>query len=243
MTRPWSDLALRESVVLPLLLVAIAAGGGFRSDVASGAWRFLPPSPMALVLGLLLVAVLVRTGVLVPWALVGPHRSGLANANGAVLLGTLLVASAQVFTALSPESGLLQVLASVFFLLLLVNTLAAGPTRARAMQSLGVVLLSAFVLKYVMLDALYAPEGSLARKVVTTLLEGVSLGALGYTAHGAATAYVAFAVILAYLFALVLLPGDEVITPHDSRLTTPSLTSASLVATDARAARPDPDDR
>lgn len=243
MTRPWSALVVREAIVLPMLLLAVAAGGGFRSDVASGAWRFIPPSPMALVLGLLLVAVLVRTGVVVPWTLLGPHRSGLANANGAMLMATLLVASAQVFTALSPESGLLQVLASVFFLLLLLNTLAAGPTRARAMQSLGVVLLSAFVLKFVMLDALYAPEGSLARKVVTTLLEGVSLGALGYTSHGAATAYVAFAVILAYLFALVLLPGDEMIVSRETRLTVPALTSSTAIATGARAEQPDPDDR
>lgn len=244
MTRPWSALALREALVLPGLLLAVAAGGGFRTDVATSAWRFLPPTPMTLVLGLLLVAVLVRTGVVAPATMLGPHRSGLANANGAVLLVTLLVASAQVFTALSPESGLLQVLASVFFLLLLVNTLAARPTRARAMQSLGVVLLSAFVLKYVMLDALYAPEGSLARKLVTTLLEGVSLGALGYTSHGAATAYVAFAVILTYLFALVLLPGDEtLVVSDDSRMITPAIASPSALASGARPGRPDPDDR
>jgi hypothetical protein len=267
MTTPVARLVTREALLLPLLLTAVAAGGGFRSDVLTGAWRFLPPSPMALVLGVLQVGILIRTGVLAPWALIGPHRSGLANANGAMVLLTLLIASAQVFTALSPERGLLHVLATVFFLLMLVNTLAAVPTRARAMQSLGVVLLSAFVLKHVVLDALYAPEGSLARKVVTTLLEGVSLGALGYTAHGPATAYVAFVVIAAYLFALVLLPGDidasvAVAPPRTSRdrriedetpavaavlpatpskrsLTTTSLTPSS----DARAGRPDPDDR
>ena len=233
-TTAWSRFVLRESVLLPLLLLGVAAGGGFRSGVTDGAWRFLPPAPMSLVLGLLLVGVLVRTGVLAPWTLLGPHRSGLGNANGAMLMVTLLLASAQVFTALSPESGLLQVLASVFFLLLLINTLAAQPTRARAMQSLGVVLLSSFVLKYVVLDALYAPEGSFARKVVTTLLEGVSLGALGYTSHGTATAYVAFTVVFAYLFALVLLPGDD--TPIT---TTTSLTPAS----GARLVRRDPDDR
>lgn len=205
----WDRLAVREAIVLPLLYLATAAGGGFRTSVEDGTWRFLPPTPMALVLGLLLTAVLVRTGVLVPLRLIGPQRSGLANANGAMVLGTLLLASAQVFTCLMPESGLLAVLASVFFLLLILNTLAARPDRARAMQSLAVVLLSAFVLKYVMLDALYAPEGSLARRVVTSLLEGVSLGALGYAAHGPATAYVAFVVILLYLFSLVLLPGDD----------------------------------
>jgi hypothetical protein len=241
---PWAHLAVREALVLPLLLIGVAAGGGFRSGVTDGAWRFLPPTPMALVLGVLLVGVLVRTGVLAPWTLIGPHRHGLANANGAMLLATLLLASSQVFTALSPESGLLQVLASVFFLLLLINTLAAQPTRARAMQSLGVVLLSAFVLKYVVLDALYAPEGSLARKVVTTLLEGVSLGALGYTSHGAATAYVAFLVVLLYLFALVLLPGDDegigpvLRTGRDGRLGEPALPRGEPALPRAEPARP-----
>lgn len=230
----WTRLVGREAVVLPLLLLMVSAGGGFRSGVTDGAWRFLPPTPMALVLGLLLVGVLVRTGVLVPWVLIGPQRSGIANANGAMVVATLLLASAQVFTALTPEAGLFQVLASVFFLLLLVNTLAARPTRERAMQSLGVVLLSAFVLKYVVLDALYAPEGSLARKVVTTLIEGVSLGALGYTPHGAATAYVTFSVVLLYLFALVLLPADEVAT---------TTAISEPIASDARPARRGPVDR
>jgi hypothetical protein len=253
---PWSRLVAREAFLLPLLLLGVAAGGGFRSGVTDGAWRFLPPTPMALVLGLLLVGVLVRTGVLAPWALVGPHRSGLANGNGAMVLAALLLASAQVFTSLMPEAGLLHVLASVFFLLLLVNTLAAQPTRARAMQSLGVVLISAFVLKYVVLDALYAPEGSLARKVVTSLLEGVSLGALGYTSHGTATAYVAFVVLLAYLFALVLLPGDETAGAPVGEPSRPERSALAAVggatritaadvppASDGRLARPDRDDR
>jgi hypothetical protein len=224
----------REAVTLPLLLIAVAAGGGFRSRLTDGVWQFVPPTPMALVLGLLLLGVLVRTGVVAPWALIGPHRSGLANANGAMVLVTLLLASAQVFTALTPETGLLQILASVFFLLLLVNTLAASPARARAMQSLGVVLLSAFVLKYVVLEALYAPEGSLARTLVTTLLQGVSLGAIGYTAHGPATAYVAFAVVVSYLFALVLLPGDEAFASQEL---------SARPASAAPVARRDPDDR
>jgi hypothetical protein len=205
----WSRLVVREALVLPALCLLVTAGGGFRSGVSDGAWRFLPPTPMTLVLGLLLMGVLVRTGVLSPWTLIGPQRSALANTSGAITAVTLLLASAQVFTALTPEGGLLQVLASVFFLLMLLNTLAARPTRGRAMQSLAVVLLSAYVLKYVVLDALYAPEGSLARRVVTSLLEGVSLGALGYSSHGPATAYVAFVVLLAYLFVLVLLPGTS----------------------------------
>jgi hypothetical protein len=246
---PWSRLAVREALVLPALLLLVAAGGGFRTHVTDGAWRFLPPTPMALVLGLLLAGVLVRTGVLTPATLIGPQRTGLANANGAVVLVLLLIASAQVFTSLTPEAGLLQVLASVFFLLLVVNTLAARPTRVRAMQSLGVVLLSGFVLKYVVLDALYAPDGSLARRVVTTLLEGVSLGALGYTSHGPATAYVAFVVVVAYLCTLILLPGDGLEDDETRPLMVPQASRAPVTrvdasrAIDARPARRDRDDR
>lgn len=233
----WAHHAVRESMVLPLLLLGVAAGGGFRSGVEDGAWRFLPPTPMTLVLGLLLVGVLVRTGVLAPWRLIGPHRPGPANVNGALLVVTLVLASAQVFTCLTPESGLLQVLASVFFLLLLLNTLAARPEPARALQSLGVVLLAAYVLKFVVLHALYAPAGSVAQRVVTALLEGVSLGTLGYTAHGPATAYIAFVVVLGYLFSLVLLPGAERATGASTALATrPHASAAPLVPRD-------PDDR
>jgi hypothetical protein len=161
---------------------------------------------MALVLGVLLLGVLVRAGVLVPHLLIGAHRSALENANGAMVCLTMLLASAQVFNCLAPESGVLQVLAYVFFLVLLLNTLAARPDHGRVLQSLGVVFLSAFVLKFVVLDGLYAPDGSLARRLLTTLLEGISLGALGYAPHGQATGYVAFVTVATYLFSLMLLP-------------------------------------
>jgi len=231
-SRPASTLApVHEAFTLPLLLVACAVGGGFRSGLADGRLTFDPPSAMALVLAVLLLGVLVRAGVLVPWLLVGPQRRPLENASGAMVALTLLLASAQVFNCLTPEAGLLHVLANVFFLVLLLNTLAARPDGPRVLQSLGVVFLSAFVLKFVVLDALYAPEGSLARRVLTTLLEGISLGSLGHTPHGRATGYVAFATILGYLFTLVLLPQRA---PTARAVAT--ATAVSLVP-------PDPDDR
>lgn len=197
---------VHEAFTLPLLLIACALGGGFRSQLADGGLQFAPPPLMSLVLAVLLLGVLVRAGVLVPWLLVSARRRPIENLSGAVVVGTLLLASAQVFNALTPEAGLLHVLANVFFLVLLLNTLAARPDTTRVLQSLGVVFLSAFVLKYVVLDALYAPEGSLARRLLTTLLEGISLGSLGHTPYGSATGYVAFATVLGYLFSLLLLP-------------------------------------
>ena len=227
MTTQTSLAPIHEAVSLPLLLIGVTLGGGFRSAPADGRFEFLPPPIMALVLAVLLMGILVRAGVLVPWMLVGPHRHPLENASGAMLGLALLLASAQVFNCLTPEAGLLQVLANVFFLVLLLNTLAARPNGARVLQSLGVVFLSAFVLKFVVLDGLYAPQGSLAQRVLMTLLEGVSLGALGYAPHGRATGYVAFATVLVYLFTLVLLPqpvrhwlparaaSDESLVPQD----------------------------
>ncbi len=197
---------VHEAFTLPLLLIACVLGGGFRTGASDGRLLFTAPPLMSLVLAVLLLGVLVRAGVLVPWLLVGPQRRPIENVSGAMIVVLLLLASAQVFHCLTPETGMLNVLANVFFVVLLFNTLAARPDGTRVLQSLGVVFLSAFVLKYVVLDALYAPEGSLARRLVTTLVEGVSLGALGHTPHGRATGYVAFATVVAYLFTLVLLP-------------------------------------
>lgn len=218
---------VHEAITLPLLLIGATLGGGFRSAPADGRFEFLAPPLMALVLAMLLLGVLVRAGLLVPALLVGPLRTPLENASGGVVALTLLLATAQVFNCLTPESGLLQVLANVFFLVLLLNTLAARPDGSRVLQSLAVVFLSAFVLKFVVLDGLYAPHGSLAQRLLTTLLEGISLGSLGYAPHGAATGYVAFVTVIAYLFTLVLLPRpvrpwlhaapvpDESLVPRD----------------------------
>lgn len=218
---------VHEAFTVPLLLLAVTLGGGFRSVVADGSFQFLPPPLMSLVLAVLLLGALVRAGVLVPWLLVGPHRGPVENASGAMVCLLLLMATAQVFNCLTPEAGLLQVMANVFFLVLLLNTLAARPSGTRVMQSLAVVFLSAFVLKFVVLDGLYAPAGSLAQRLLTTLLEGISLGALGYAPHGRATGYAAFVTVLVYLFTLVLLPqrvrpwplaahaSDESLVPPD----------------------------
>jgi hypothetical protein len=70
-----------------------------------------------------------------------------------------------------------------------------------------VVFGGAFVLKFVVLAAIYEPDGGLLRRVLLTMLEGVSLGTLGFVPDGAATGYIAFFTLAMYFVALVLLPG------------------------------------
>lgn len=196
----------REALTLPLLLLTVAALGGVRVSQA-GALAFVPPSLMSLVLGVGLLGVLVRAGALVPSRLLNDHRSALENASGAMVVTALVAASAQVFSLVTPSSGLLAFVFTVFFVLLLWNTLAVEPDRRQVLRSLLVVFGGAFVLKFVVLAAIYEPDGGLLRRVMLTMLEGVALGTLGFVPDGAATGYIAFFTLAMYFVALVLLPG------------------------------------
>ena len=116
----------------------------------------------------MLIGLLLRAGVLVPERLVSSRRSALANANGMTVLLALLFAAAQVFTMLTPEAGLMGILFSAFYLVLLWTTAAARPLARHLLRSLAVVFGSALVLRFVVLNGLAAPGGSLAHRLFTT---------------------------------------------------------------------------
>jgi hypothetical protein len=196
----------REAITLPVLLLTVAALGGVRVTTA-GALAFVAPSLMSLVLGVLLVATLVQSGALAPDRLMNGHRTPLENASGAVVGASLLVASAQVFTLVTPAAGFLAFVFTAFYLLLLWNTLAVEPDRRQLLRSLLVVLGGAFILKFVVLAAVYDPASGLLRRVVLAMVEGVSLGALGFVPDGPATGYLAFATLAGFFLSLTLLPG------------------------------------
>jgi hypothetical protein len=195
----------REAIVLPLLFLTVAFMGGFRASLTGG-MQFLAPELAYLVIGVLILGVAFRSGLLVPDLLVGERRSGLENVSGTIVLVSLFAASVQVVNTLGPEDGLLHLLYCLFFAVLLWNTLAARPDRGRLLHSLFVILSSAFLFKYVLLAGLYDPQGGLTRRVLTTLLEGVALGTLQYQPFAPATGYVGFFSVLLYLLGLTLLP-------------------------------------
>jgi len=223
---------VREAFTLPLLFLTVALCGGLRV-APGGALTFAPPPLMALVLAVMLVAMLYRSTVLIPDALLRPDRGALANISGTAILLALFLASAQLLNALTPEAGLLALTYNVVFLVLFGNTLATRPDRSHLLAALMVVFGAAFVVKYVVLGALYAPEGGLTRRVVMALVEGVSLGGLSYQPPGPVTGYVAFATAGLYLMGLALLPPR----PQPGALTV-------VVADELPARRaPDPADR
>ena len=201
--------AAREAVTLPLLLLTAALLGSVR--VADGGMlRFVGPTVFSLALAVGLGLVLLRAGLLVPARLVAPERAALANANGAVVLAALVFAAAQIFTLLMPESGLMAVLFGVFYVALLATIGAARPDAPRLVQSLLVVFGTALVLRFVVLNGLAAPRGGgLVRRVFTTAVEGLTLGALGLEHHAPATGYAAFLALVGFFAGLLLLPNDR----------------------------------
>jgi hypothetical protein len=198
--------ALREALILPAMFLTVTLLGGLRVGPAI---RFVPPPLVALVLGLLLLAALVRARAFEPADLVSQRRPPLANLSGAVVLVSLAAGSIQIFNLLTPDRGLLHLLFGTFFFVQLLSTMAGISDRRALLRSLTVLFGSAFVLRYVVLESLYAPAGGTLARVLTVLMEGVSLGALQYEPNGPATGYLAFTAIGLYLSAVFLMRTSE----------------------------------
>jgi hypothetical protein len=218
--------ALREAVVLPLLFLTVAALGGLRIGAAV---VLVPPPLISLVLAILLMAALVRAGVFAPQLLMNAGRSGIENTSGLVVLVTLFAAAAQVFTLLTPERGLLHVVFSLCFFVQLASTAAGVKGRVNLLRSLVVLLGSAFVLRYIVLENLYAPDGGMAKRLLTTLVEGASLGTIQYEPSAAATGYVAFLTLVLFVVGLVLLPAPRARAQLSVRALQPPPSAALVV--------------
>lgn len=209
---------VREAVVLPAIFLTVALLGGLR---VADAVRLLPPSLTALVLAVVLLGALVRGGVLVPPALMHGGRTAAENVSGAVVLLTAFAASAQAINLLLPERGLLHGAFAIFLFTQIMTMHAAGAGRAGQLRSMAVLLGSLFVLRYVVIEALYAPDGGTLHRVLTTLMSGATLGGIAYDPNAPLTGYVGFLTLMLYVIGLVLLPGTPaasalVVRPRDT---------------------------
>jgi len=194
----------REAIVLPLALLTVALFGGLEPG-AHDPWA--PPSVFSLVLAVMVMAALVRSGTLAPERLLHGSRSILANSNGLVVLVSLFAASAQLLHMLTPRSGLPSLMVGIVIFLLLLNTLVMSPDRPRLLRSFAVVTGSAFLLKFVLLAALADPEGGRTRRVLVALFDLATLGTMTQPPLDPLAGYVAFLMVLLFLVAVALLPS------------------------------------
>jgi hypothetical protein len=195
---------VREAFVLPLLLLAAALVAGWQPGAVE---TFVPPSLLSLVLAILTIAALVRSGALDPSQLLHGSRSMLANANGAVVLASLVAAAAQVMSMVTPRNGLPRFFVSVFLVVLLVNTLVARPDRPRLLRSLAVILGSGLILRFVVLAGLSEPGGSMTSRVLVAMFDAATFGSISQEPQPTSAGYLAFLAIALFLVAAALLPA------------------------------------
>jgi hypothetical protein len=218
--------AVREAIVLPLAFLTVALLGGLRIGASL---LLVPPPLISLVLAVMLLSALVRASVFAPSMILSAERTPLENISGMIVLIALFAGSAQVFTLVTPEHGLLHVVFSICFFVQLTTTMAGVKGRRNMLRSLAVLLGAAFIVRFIVLEGLYARDGGLAKRLLTTLVEGASLGAIQYDPVGAATGYVAFLTLTLYVIGLLLMPARG---PRGSvtRRTLPAVTDLAPLA-------------
>jgi hypothetical protein len=201
---------VRESFLLPGIFLTVTLLGGLRIDAGV---HLVPPSLSAMVLAVILTGALVRARVVVPAKLLDAMRAPLENLSGAVVLVTLLAATAQAVNLVVPDRGLLHFVFAVFLLIQFLSLAAAGIDRRGMLRSLFVLLGSTFALRFIVLESLYAADGGTVKRVLTALMSGVTFGGIEYAPHAPITGYAAFATLSLYMIGLVLLPGPSAQTP------------------------------
>jgi hypothetical protein len=195
--------AAREAIVLPVLFLTVLLLAGLHVGATTA---LVAPTPYALILGVLLVRVLVRSGALMPGSLMSSSRTALENINGAVVLAAVWVAAAQTIALLIPDSGVPRLALCVFFFILLINTAAAAPDRERLLRSLAVTLGAAFVVKFVVLQTMSSAGESAGKKALLALVDGVTAGVLIQEPLHSIAPYLALVATALFLAGVALLP-------------------------------------
>ena len=214
---------IREAIVLPAIFLTVVLSGGFR---AAADVKLVPPALTVLVLAVPLLGLLVRSGAVPATVLLNGDRRPIENLSGAIVLATLFAASAQALNVLIPDTGLLHAAFAIFVFCQLLTIGAARMDRSATLRGLLVLFGSLFVLRYVLVEALYAPGGGMLHRVLVTLMSGASLGGITYEPNAPVTGYVAFLALLLYFIGLLLLPRPQTLAlvhvsePRGDALTT-----------------------
>ena len=188
---------------LPFIFLTVALLGGLRFAVTDHSLRFVPPPLTSLLLASAILLLFGRARLIdVGRDWIGTGRGTEENISNGLTLVALFAATVQVLNAVLPEDALFFALFTVVIALSLWNSLLATIQPHRLVISLGGLLLAAFVVKYMLLAALFEPGESVARSIVQSVLRGVTLGGLESEPYARATGYSAFACVALYLVGL-----------------------------------------
>ena len=198
--------ALARYILLPTIFLTVALLGGLRVGAETGGFVFVAPPLVTLVLAVMLLALFARGGAIRFGRWLSGENHPLTNVSHALTLAALFFASAQSFNSVLPERGLPRWLLSFFFLWTLWQNQFASFDPRRLLRSLAALFGTAFVVKHVLLAALYAPDGGWMKRLAGVVLEGVTLGTLDAPSFAPATGYISFFTLALYVCGLTLLP-------------------------------------
>jgi hypothetical protein len=202
-----SNRLLVRHLLLPTIFLTVALTGGLRVAAGTGAFLFIAPPLVALVLSALLMFLFARGGLVRVPAWLSSEHPPLTNVSHALTLLALFFASAQAFNSVLPERGLFRWMFAFFFLWTLWNNQFAAFDARRLLRSLAALFGTAFVLKHMLLASLYASDGGWLKRLAGALLEGFTQGTFGAAESFApATGYLSFFTLALYVAGLVLLP-------------------------------------
>ncbi len=215
-----SNQALVRHLLLPTIFLTVALLGGLRVSADTGAFLFIAPPLITLVLAVLLMALVVRGRIVNLRRWLNGENHPLTNISHALTLAALFFASAQSFNSVLPEAGLLRWLFSFFFLWTLWNNQFSSFDARRLVRSLAVLFGTAFLLKHMLFASLYDSEGGWLKRLAGALLEGATLGTFDAPVFAPATGYISFFTLLLYVAGLALLPSapDATDDERDAKL-------------------------
>jgi hypothetical protein len=204
--RDTNGLLVRH-LLLPTIFLTVALTGGLRVAAGTGAFLFIAPPLVALVLSVLLIFLFARGRLVDVTAWLSGDHAPLTNVSHALTLLTLFFASAQAFNSVLPERGLFRWMFAFFFLWTLWNNQFAAFDARRLLRSLAALFATAFVLKHMLLASLYAADGGWLKQLAGALLEGITQGTFGTPESFApATGYISFFTLALYVLGLFLIP-------------------------------------
>lgn len=194
---------LLHCIVLPTILLTAGLLGGLRIDGQTRQFVFVAPPLVTLVLAILLGALSMRAGAIDLHRWLAVEQPMLTNVSHLLTLIALFFASAQAFNSVLPESGLLHWMFSSFFLWTLWTNQFSTFDPRRLLKSILILFGTAFVLKHLLVSALYAPEGGWLRTIGTALLQGISIDVPRFAPI---TGYISFFALVLYVGGLLLMP-------------------------------------
>lgn len=194
-------------LIMPTVFLLVAGLGGLRTNAETGAFIFIAPPLITLILSILLMLLLARGKLIDLGSWLSNKNTPLENVAHALTLLTLFFASAQAFNSVLPERGLLHWMFSFFFLWTLWNNQWSPFNSKQLLRSLVVLFATAFVIKHLLLANLYAPDAGWLQRIAGVLVEGVSLGTLGVERFASSTGYISFFTVALYTLGLLLLPS------------------------------------